>query len=168
MINVDYLRDHLSGLNDPPFPFQNDLPSLFQNDLPSPFQTGVAIPFAVLNSQRPRFDSSPNDYSFSSFSNSFGLQHEVLVECSIVVRANVHLDSHFSSHWVLHDKKKEYFYSVANLSYNYASDTTFLPTDATTSHLRKRFLLQRRGLHRHTSQAPPPTSAVLKIRLAEA
>jgi len=118
VISVDFYRDHLSGLN----------------DFPSPFQAGVSVPFAVANSQHPRFYFSPNDCSFSSLSNSFGLAYEVLVECSIVVHANVFPCSRSSNHGVRDYKKRGCFYSVANLRYNYASDTIFLPMDGTTSH----------------------------------
>lgn len=158
MINA---RDHdyyVRDLSDFLPPFQIDL-----NDFPSPLLTGVATPFAGVNSQRPRFYSSPNVYCFSSFSNCFGLDDAVLVEYSIVVLANVLPYSRSASHGVHDDKTRECFYSVANLNHNAVNDTTFPPTDATTSHRRKRFLLQHRELHRHRFQAPPPASVVLKI-----
>ncbi|MFH0780905.1 MAG: hypothetical protein V2B20_02995 [Pseudomonadota bacterium] len=152
MINADYHAYYVHDLN----------------DFPPPLLTGVAIPFAVLNSQRPRYGFSPNVYQLSSLSSYFGLEYKVLVPRSIVVLASGLLYSHFASHWELHDKKRVYVCSAANLSHNDASDTIFLPTGGTTSHRRKRFLLQHRELHRHMSQAPPPVSAVLKIEYAAA
>ncbi|MFH0785628.1 MAG: hypothetical protein V2B20_27285 [Pseudomonadota bacterium] len=116
----------------------------------------------------PRDGFSPNACYSSSSSSFFEHDHGAVVQHSIDVHANDLPYSHSSSLLAPYDKKKVYFYSVANLSCSRGIDTTHPPTAATTSHRRKRSLHLRLEQHKHQSQEEGPTAAGLENGCAAA
>ena len=133
-----------------------------------PFDKAVVIVFGVSNPEHPRYFASPNAYSFPSLSSSVELAAEVFAGSSIAVLPNDAPCSHSSSPRVCLHKKMERFDSSPNLNCSNASDTSVLPTDATTSHRRKRCPHLSQGLCRHSFPAALPYPVVLQIRWAAA
>lgn len=82
--------------------------------------------------------ASPSAAPFLSCASSVEPCHWVWVGNSIDNLSRDEPDSHFSSLAVLPYKKRELFDSGSNPSYRSASDTSALPTDATTSPCRKK------------------------------
>jgi hypothetical protein len=135
----------------------------------------IAVAFAVLvpvsvvvvevdSSGRPTFVASPNVCSFPSSSSSVELVGEVFVGSSTGARTNYGLCSILSNLGLHQNKNLELYYNNPSPGYNNVNDTNALPTDATTSHCRRRCLRLHQGRHRHTSQATLSASAVRQIR----
>jgi hypothetical protein len=85
----------------------------------------------------------------NSFATSFEAAGEILVDNATLGHANDALCSHLSILNVLFDEKMEHHYSIPNLSDSSVSDTSVLPTDATTSHRRRRGPRLNQGQRRH-------------------
>jgi hypothetical protein len=105
-----------------------------------------------------------NVCSFPSCSSSVEVPGGVFVDGSIDAPSNDSPDSHSSNPMVSIHKKMERFDNSPNLNHSFASDTIALPTDATTSHCRKRCPHLRQEQHRHSSQGSLPPPAVRRIR----
>jgi len=133
-----------------------------------PLEAAVVIALGASNPGRPMYFASPNVYPFPSCSSFGELVAGVFVGSSIVALPNDAAYSHSSSLRVPLYKKRERFDNGPNPNYSFASDTNALPTDATTSHRRKRWPHRRQGRHRHTSQVSLPSLEVRQIRWVEA
>ena len=129
-----------------------------------PLETAVVIAFGVSNLGHPRYFASPNACSFASCSSSVGLVGGVFVGSSIDALSNDAPDSHSSNLTVSFHKRMEPFDSGPSLSHSSASDTSVLPTDATTNRRRKRSPPQCQGQSRHTSRVSRPPPVVREIR----
>ena len=129
-----------------------------------PLETAVVIAFGASNPGHPKYSASPNVCSFPSCASSVGLFGGVFVGSSIDALSNDAPYSHSSNLMVSLYKKMERFDSSPNLNYSSATDTIALPTDATTSHCRKRCPHLRQGQHRHKSQVALPPLEVRQIR----
>ena len=127
-----------------------------------PLSTAVAI--GVSNPGHPRFAAFPNDCSFSSCSSSVQLVGEGSAGSSMDVLPNDALCSHSSNLSVPLNKRMGPFGSSASPSHSAVTDTSALPTVATTIHRRKRCPHPCRGRHRHTSRGSLPSLVVRKIR----
>ncbi len=84
-----------------------------------------------------------------SFASSVEVPGELLVDSAILGHANDVPYSHLSIEKALCHERKEPRYSMPNLSDRSASDTIVLPTDATTSHRRRRDPPLSQGQRRH-------------------
>ena len=122
-----------------------------------PLSALALIAFAVSSLRRPRSAASPNDWSFSSRSSSVPLAGEGSACSSMAFLPSDDPCSRSSNLAVRFDKRSGLFGSSPSLSHSAASDTTALPTDATTNHRRKRFHHVRRGQRRHTSRGSRPS-----------
>jgi hypothetical protein len=136
--------------------------------LVGPLETAVVIEFWASNLGHPKYFASPNVCSFASCASSLGLVGRVFVGSSMDALSNDAPYSHSSNLMVSLYKKMERFDSSPNLNYSSASNTIALPTDATTSHCRKRYPHHSQGQHRHKSQVSLPPLEVRQIRWVEA
>ena len=129
-----------------------------------PLETADVIAFGVSNLGHPRYFASPNACSFASCSSSVGLVGGVFVGSSIDALSNDAPDSHSSNLTVSFHKRMEPFDSGPSLSYSSASDTSVLPTDATTNHCKKKCPHLSQGRRRHKSQVSLPPLEVRQIQ----
>ena len=129
-----------------------------------PFDVVVGIAFGASNLGRPKYSASPNVCSFPKCASSVGLVGGVFVGSSIDALSNDAPGSHSSNLMVSLDKRMERFDSSPNLNYSCASDTSALPTDATTNHCRKRFPHPSQEQHRHSSRVSLRPVEVRQIR----
>ena len=115
----------------------------------------VSIPvFVVVEGvdifRRSIFFLFPNsDYSANLSSFVEGVDEES-VDSPTDAHANYDLCRILSNESLYHNKNMGYIYNKPNPDHNNVSDTTDLPTDATTNHPRKRCLPPRQGQRRHT------------------
>ena len=133
-----------------------------------PLVTAVVIALGASTLGHPKYFASPNVCSFPSCSSSVGLVGGVFVDSSIDALSNDAPYSRSSNLMVSLYKKMERFDSSPNLYYSSASDTTALPTDATTNPCRKRCPNLSQGQHKHKSQVSLPPLEVWQIRWEEA
>ena len=136
--------------------------------LVGPLGTAVAVAFGVANLGRPRFVASPNACSFPSPSSSAEPVGAVFAGSSTDALSNDDPGSHSSSLSVSLHKRTGHFDSRPNLSHSTVSDTSVHPTDATTSHCRKRCPRPRQGRRTHTSQEAQSKPVERQIRRAAA
>jgi len=94
----------------------------------------------------PRFPAFPNVDHHASSSNSVEVAGWESVHSSIGVRTNYDLGSILSNPGLYQNKNWEQYYNKPSPGYNNTSDTSHLPSDATTNHPRKTCL------HRHQEQ----------------
>lgn len=116
----------------------------------------VLIPVSVVvvveldSSERPKFLAFPNVDHFASSSSSVEVVGQESVRNSIDVHANHDLCSILSNLGLHQNKKLAHGHNNPNPGHNNVSDTNDLPTDATTSHSRKRGPHQCQGRRKHT------------------
>ena len=103
-----------------------------------------------------------------SFDESVEVAHGVPVGGSMVDHSNDAPYIHLSILKVLFHKKMEHHYSSPNLNDSSVSDTSVLPTDATTNHRKRISPRLSQGQRRHLYQAEVPFLVVLKRQLGEA
>jgi hypothetical protein len=132
--------------------------------LVGPLETAAAIASEVSNPGHPRFAASPNACSFARYSSSFELAGEVFVDSSKAVLPNDGPCSHSSNLAVSFRKRMGPFYSRPNPSHISVSDTSVLPTDATTNHCRNRSPQPHQERHRHKSRGSRSSREVWQIR----
>lgn len=113
---------------------------------------GAAVVVGIANLGHPKFVAFPNACSFASHSSYVEVFCMVFVRGSIDVLPNDAPCNHSSNLRVSVYEKMEFLDSNPNLSCSALNDTSVLPTDATTSHCRKRCPPPRQGQRRHTSQ----------------
>ena len=142
--------------------------AIFPVILVGSLETAAVNAFGVSNPGHPTFAAFPNACSFASCSSSFEAAGGVCAGSSIAVIPTDDSCSHSSNLTVSLHKRMGHFDSRSNLRHSAVSDTSALPTDATTSHCRKRCPHPGQGLHRHTSQAALPPLEVRQIRWVEA
>jgi hypothetical protein len=145
-------------------PGMEALPAILVRSL----ETAAAIASEVSNPGHPRFAASPNACSFARCSSSFEVADEVFVDSSKAVLPNDGPCSRSSNLAVSFRKRMGPFYSRPNPSHISVSDTSVLPTDATTTHCRNRSPQVRQGRHRHKSRGSRSSREVWQIRSGEA
>jgi hypothetical protein len=129
----------------------------------------VSIPVSVVVAgidifRRPISFLFPNsDYS-ASFSSSVEDRDEESVDSATDAHANCDLCSILSTEDLYHNKNMGYIYNKPNPDRNTVSDTTDLPTDATTNPPRKRCLPPHQGQRRHTYPVSLWPQGVREIR----
>ena len=114
----------------------------------------VLVPVSVFvvevdSSGRPRFPAFPNVYHFSSSSSPVEVVVEESVHSSIGARTSYVLCSILSNPGLHHNRNWEHSYNNPSPGHNNVSDTSGLPTGATTSHSRKRALHQYPDQRKH-------------------
>ena len=129
----------------------------------------VLVPVSVVvawvySSGRPKFLAFPNVDHFASSSSSVEAVGEESVHSSTSARTNHGFCSILSNLGPRQNKNLEHCYNNPNPGHNTVSDTSALPTDATTNHCRKRCRHLRQGQRRHTSRGSLPPPAVRQIR----
>ena len=127
----------------------------------------IVVGFWVSNLGHPKYFVSPNACSVPSCASFVELVGEVFAGSSMDVLATDDPCSHSSTLAVSFHKKMGPFDSRPNLSHSSVSDTSALPTDATTNHGRKRCPHLCQGQHRHPSQVSLPPLEVRRIRWVE-
>ncbi len=116
-------------------------------------ETVAANAFGVVNLGRPNFYVFPNICSFPRHSSSVAHIHEGLAGNSIDFPANDAPDSHFANLGVCSCRMRECVDNSSSRNHNAASDTSLLPTDATTIRHKNRSPPLRQGRHKRLSQA---------------
>ena len=96
-----------------------------------------------------------------SFDESVEVAHGVPVGGSMVDHSNDCFYSHLSILMVLFHKRMEHHYNSPNLNDSSVSDTSVLPTDATTNHRKRISPRLSQGQRRHLYQAEVPFLVVL-------
>jgi hypothetical protein len=129
-----------------------------------PLETAVATAFGVSTLGHPRFAVSPNACSFSSRSSSVQLVDVGSDGSSMGVLPNDAPCSRSSNSTAPFHKRMGPFGRSPSLSHSAVTDTSALPTDATTNHRRNRCPHPSRGQRRHTSQGSPPPREARRIR----
>ena len=129
-----------------------------------PLETAVVIAFGASNLGHPNNFASPNVCSFPSCASSVGPVGVVFVGNPIDALSNDAPYSHSSNLMVSPYKKMDRLDSSSNLNYSSVSDTISLPTDATTTHCRKKCPHPSQGQHRHSFRVARPPREVRKIR----
>ena len=132
--------------------------------LAGPRGATVLTAFGVSTPGHPKFAVSPNACSFSSCSSSVPPAGGGSAGSSMDVLPNDAPCSYPSSFPVSLNKRMGPSGSSPTRSHSAVTDTSALPTDATTNHHRKRCPHPCRGRHRHTSRGSPPSLEVQKIR----
>jgi hypothetical protein len=103
-----------------------------------------------------------------SFATSVEVAGEILVDNAILGLPNDAPYIHLSILKVLFHKKMEHHHSGPNLSDSSVSDTSVLPTDATTNHRRRRSPRLSQGQRRPLYEAAVPLPEVPETQLGEA
>ena len=103
-----------------------------------------------------------------SFAKSVEAPDEIIVDNAIPPHANDARDNPLSISEVLFREKMERHYSMPTLSGSSVSDTSALPTDATTNHRRRTSPRLSQGQRRHRYEAAGPLPEVPKTQLEEA
>jgi hypothetical protein len=131
---------------------------------------GFSIPVsevavAVDSSGHPRFFAFPNVDYYASFSSSVEVVGEESVHSPTGAHTNYGLCS-IPSNLDLHQNKNvEHCNNNSNLDHNSVTDTSPLPTDATTNHSRKTGLPLYQEQRKHCLyRVTLPHSEVLRIR----
>src|SRR3990172_9385591 len=126
-----------------------------------PLSTVVVTAFGVSILGRPRSVVFPNDCFFARCSSSYLVAGEVSVGSSMDVLPSDDPCSHPSNLTGPFDKRMGPFGSRPNQRHSAASDTSALPTGATTIHCRNKSPHVSLGRHRHTS---PGSLQLLEVR----
>jgi hypothetical protein len=109
-------------------------------------------PVEVYNPGHPRSLAFPSVDYHASFSSSVEVVDKESVHSATGVRTNDGLYSILSTLGLRQNRNLELYHSKPNLDHNNVTDTNDLPTDATTSHSRKRRPHRYQGQHRHMCQ----------------
>jgi hypothetical protein len=133
----------------------------------------VLVPVSVVvvevdSSGRPKFLAFPNVDYFASSSSSVEVVGEESVHSSTGARTNYGLCSVLSNLGLHQNRTLGLYHNNATPGHNNGSDTSDLPTDATTNHRRKRCLRLSQGRHRHTYPVSLSPLAVREIQWAVA
>ncbi len=103
-----------------------------------------------------------------SFDGSAEVVDEILVDNAILARSNDALYIHPATLEALSHRKMEHPHSIPSLSDSPVTDTSVLPTDATTNHPGRRDPRLYQEQHRHLFQAAVPLLEVPESQLEEA
>jgi len=139
----------------------------------------IAVAFAVLvpvsvvvvevdSSGPPKFLAFPNVDHFASSSSSVEVVGEESVHSSTGARTNYGFCSILSNPGLHQNKTLGPYHNNPTPGYNNVSDTSDLPTDATTNHRRKKCLHLSQGQRRHTYPVSLSPLVVRQIRWAVA
>jgi len=139
----------------------------------------IALAFAVLvpvsvvvvevySSGRPKFLAFPNVDHFASSSSPLEVVGEESVHSSTGARTNYGLCSILSNPGLHQNKTLGPYHNNATPGHNNVSDTSDLPTDATTNHRRKKCLRLSQGQRRHTYPVSLSPLVVRQIQWAVA
>ena len=139
----------------------------------------IAVAFAVLipvsvvvvevySSGRPKFLAFPNVDHYSSSSSSVEVVGEESVHSSTGAHTNYGLCSILSNLGLHQNRNLGHYHNNPIPGHNNVSDTSDLPTDATTNHRKKRCLRLSQGQRRHTYPVSRSPLVVRQIRWAVA